>query len=288
LADGFGTELALDGSIGGNRYTYPTLLQLLGETNDPIYLFLRDRQAGGASGTLIYSKSTDGGATWATKVDVFENGTRSPYWKVISDGQTRIDIVTSDGRDPPDTGASKIYHFWYEGGDWFETDGTDIGDPQFAPADLTEVYDGSDGTGWPMDIAYDGTNPVFVYAVVTSGTDNDWRYARWNGSAWNNHVIAASNGVIEGEFAASVCLDHGDINVAYAPVKVGSRWELKRFTTANGGASFVTFDVTSGSSVDNLQPVCVRDHPSDLAILWQYGTYTDFNNTNLGVKGVGA
>jgi len=287
ISGGFDAETNLDSSLGGTQYTYPTLLQLLGEANDPIWLFYRDRQSGGTSGTLCYSKSTDGGSTWTAQTDLFENGTKSPYWKVISDGNTRIDICTTDGRNPPDVTTTKMYHFYYDG-TWRKSDGTALGSPQFAPASLTEVYNGADGTGWPMDIVGNSGNPIVAYAVVTGASDNDWRYAKWTGATWDKHTIAASNGVIEGSFAASVCLDHADPSYAYAPVKVGSHWEIKRFLTSDGGVTFTNVNITSGSSVDNLQPVSVRDHSPDVVVLWQYGTYTDYTNTNLGIKGASA
>jgi hypothetical protein len=276
----------VDSQIGATYYTYPTPLQQLGEADDPIYLFFRDNNLA-TDQWVCYSKSTDGGATWSAQTEVFQNGTLSAYWKVTGNGDTRIDIVTSDSRTPPDAVTTKMYAFYYDNGTWRRSNGAAIsGAMPYDPADLTLVYDGADGTGWPMDVVLgDDGKPRCSFAVVTGASSNDWRYARWTGSAWTTATIAASGGVIEGTFASSVVLDHADPNVAYAPIKVGSRWELYAFRTDDGGATWSSVPITSASAADHATPVCIRDHPEDMAVLVMYGTYTDYSTFATGIRG---
>jgi hypothetical protein len=147
----FGTPTNLDSSLGGSAYSDPTLIQLTGETNDPIYLFYRD---GSGPYNNYFSKSTDGGATWSAGTHFFDNGDERPYFVYARNGDSRIDFATTDGH--ASIATNSIYHFYYEGGNWYKSDGTLIGDNTvlpLEPADVTKVYDGvANGRG--MDMGY--------------------------------------------------------------------------------------------------------------------------------------
>lgn len=272
------TEQDLDATLGGLDYTYPHL-HYVGTT---LYLFYRDWQ-GGNTGVLCYSTSADDGVTWSAQTQLYKNAGKSAYWKIDSDG-SRIDIATTDGRDPPDAPPTKIYHFYIEGGVRKKSDGTTISASlPLGPSDLTLVYDGAAGVGWAHDIVA-GANPVFTYAVLDTPTTNSWRYARWTGDSWNLKAIASSGGTIDTGFAASVVLDHSDPMKVYAPVKVGSRWEMYRF--ADNGASFTSYALTTSSAADHLYPTTVRDHGTGLTAMWLYGTYTTYLDFDFGIVGV--
>jgi hypothetical protein len=91
----FGARVSLHTSLGATDYTYPTVHQLTGLANSPIYLFFRDDNTTGTNGTrasLAYSVSTDDGATWSTRVKVHAPTTERPYWMVRSNGVDRIDV----------------------------------------------------------------------------------------------------------------------------------------------------------------------------------------------------
>jgi hypothetical protein len=274
------TEQDLDATLGGVDYTYPHL-HYVGTT---LYLFYRDFQ-GGTTGVLCYSTSTDDGVTWSAQTQLYKSAGKSSYWKIDSDG-SRIDIATTDGRDPPDSPPTKFYHFYIEGGTRKKSDGTTISTSlPIGPSDLTEVYNGGDGVGWPQDIVTSGANPVLVYAVLDAPTTNSWRYARWNGATWAKTAIASSAGTIESGFASHIVLDHAAANIAYAPTVVGSRWEMFRYISLDNGASWSGVALTHGSAADHLLPTAIRNHPSDMTVLWLYGTYTSYLVFSFGILG---
>lgn len=280
----FAAEVSLDAQIGGLDYTYPTIVQLLGEANDPIYLFYRDWQ-GSNTGVLCYSKSTDGGATWGAQVEVYKNAGQSAYWIVYSDGDTRIDFAVTDNH-PVLSASTKIYHFYYEGGSYFESDGSSAGSPTLGPGDLTQVYDAAAGPAWPYAMTRDGSGlPRFVYGILSGATYNTWAYARWSGSAWALSTIVTAGGILEDGVASGLTMDHDDPSRVYASVLVGSYTEIIRYDTGDNGASWTPTAITSGSSVDQIHPTMVRNHAAPLALVFLSGTYASYLSFSLGIKG---
>lgn len=289
-ASTFAAEVDLDSQLGGDRYTYPSPIQLTGEANDPIYLFYRYFKTDFSVVRMAFSKSTDGGATWAAQTLL----TQVTYHKVAQNGDSRIDFAVSHHpADPVDHG---IYHFYYSGGNYYKSDGTQIvASTPFALTDLTQVYDGSSIKGWIWDIAIDGTGkPIIVFATFpTEWTDHRYNYARWTGAAWSVNEITAAGGTIypvagqEDQYSGGVVLDHTDPQIVYLSKVVSGKFEVYKYTTANGGASFSSTAITSGSTVKNVRPVAVRDHASDLKLLWLAGTYNSYTNFNMAILGSG-
>jgi hypothetical protein len=261
---------------GGTVYTYPTIFAV-GST---LWLFYRDWQ-GGDMGVMCYVTSTDDGDTWTGQTELYKSQDRSSYWMVTTDG-TRIDIATTDGRNPPDSGDVPIYHFYRSGGSWRQSDGTVITGLPFVPADLTEVYDSSDGMGWPQGITYnDEGNPAFVYAVLDVPTSNSYRRAEWSGSAWVLTIIGDSDGVIEAQFAGNVILGYLDADRAYFAVKIAGRWEMWTWTW--NGSTWEGAALTVGSSVDHISPAQIIDNDGRYRVVWLTGTYTDYLDNDTGV-----
>jgi hypothetical protein len=145
----------------GQGYTYARLVQLLDEASDPVYMFFRwhqDADAPPGHAYLSYSKSTNGGASWGARVDVAD----LVYHKLAKNGEGRVDFVVSNH---PFYGASSVYHFYYQGGTYYKSDGTHItASLPLAPSDLTRIYDGSTNRAWVWDIAID---PDTGYPSVT-------------------------------------------------------------------------------------------------------------------------
>lgn len=279
-------EVDLDSSLGGVQYTYPSPIQLTGEANDPIYLFFRDRDGVGGDFLWSFSKSEDGGATWSARTVLYSNGANHPYFKAVQNGTSRIDFAVSSGH-PAHLATSSIYHFYYEGGSYYKTDGTligDSGDLPLAPADLTLVYDGTITRGWIWDIAIDGSgHPVIVYGTYPSTTDHRYNYARWNGSSWSSTELAAAGGTIDASevedyYSGGVHLDHSDVDTVYLSREVSSQWELYKYTTANNGASFASEALTSSSSAKNVRPYVPLNRGGGINVLWMYGDYGFYTN----------
>lgn len=284
LSGGFAAESNIDSSLGGSFYTYPILFQQLGETNDPIYLFYRDAQDTFTTGVLAYSKSTDGGSTWAAQTELFERTSYRPYWKIESDGQSRFDVFTSDGRD--ETGPFHLYHFYYDAGTWKQSDGSTITSPPFNTSELTEVDDSTGGSAiWPLDSMLDsGGAPIVLYEV--NGTPCSIRYGRWDGLAWDTTEIVQVES-FSGGFAGGGCLDRGDANAVYVSDQTSGQFEIVKYLTADSGATFSAQSITAASSQENFYPVPVHNRASDLRVLWLNGTFASYSDFQLGVRGTG-
>jgi len=282
----WGAETGLHASLGATSYTYPNPVQLTGEENDPIYLFYRDTLAPGNQ-RIAFSKSTDDGATWAAQTQLIV-GT---YAKYALNGDARIDMVI--GNNPSAELDHGIYHLYYQGGNYYKSDGTQIvAEAPFAVGDLTQVYDGSVTPGWLWDIAIDGSGyPVIVYATFADVGDPVYCYARWNGSSWTSHnVVSAGATIYEGVpdpqdyYCGGIVLDHSDVNVVYLSKAVGGVHWLYRYETANGGSSWTAEVVATGGDVNHKQirPVVIRDHVSDV-VLWLAGRYINYTSYKMNV-----
>lgn len=289
----WGAEASLDASIGGSRYTYPSLVQLTGEASDPIYIFFRDHYSAAdeTPATMAFTKSTDGGSTWAAETRL----ARMTYHKLAANGDARIDFVGSN--HPADVGVDYgIYHFYMQGGNYYKSDGTQIvASLPIAYTDMTQVYDGSSVKAWLWDIAIDGTGkPIIVFATFpTEFTDHRYNYAKWTGAAWDVHEITAAGTGIDNTdangltYSGGVVLDHTDPQIVYLSKQVSGQWEIYKYVTADGGATFSSTAITTGSTSKNIRPVAIRNHASDLKFLWLNGTYTGYTNWNLALLGSG-
>jgi hypothetical protein len=286
----WGAETDLQPSLLGSEFSYPDTIQLTGEANDPIYLFWRNPYDG-TSQAWWYSKSTNDGATWAARTMLFKVENKSAYMKVVQNGADRIDFVVTD--EHPYYSDPSIYHFYYQGGNFYKTDGTAIGHgPPFDETDPTKVYDGVAGNpAWLWDIAIDGSdNPIITFATFPTTSDHRYQYARWTGAAWDVHEITAGGGgfgtgVGEEYYSGGVVLDHSDPQIVYLSKVVAGKWEIYKYTTADGGANWANAAVTTGSSSKNIRPVVVRDHGANLTVLWLYGTYTTYLNYSMSIYG---
>lgn len=266
---------AADDIATGALFTYPTIVTFAGNPS----VWYR-RFEGADTGVWGFQESLDDGETFGSWNEVYRSADRLSYIMVDST-DTRWDIAASDGRNPPDSGDVTIGHFYYDG-TWRNSGGSSIGSPPFDPSDLTEVYDSGDGMGWPMDIVA-GSSPVFTYAVLNDPSSNSWRRAHWNGSAWVNRTVAESDGDIDSGFASSVCLDHGDPDTVYAPVKVGSNWQMIRFVTVDSGATWAQTVIGSGAT-DHLIPGPVYNSTGLVRVLWMTGgPYTGYLDGGFGM-----
>jgi hypothetical protein len=289
LSGGFAAATDIDSSLGGTHYTYPSAFQMLGEASDPIYLFYRDHQSGDTVAAWAYSKSTDGGSTWSAQTSFLRGaGAKGPYLVFDTDGDTRIDIAASDGHPIGDAPTS-VYHFYLEGGTFkTSTDATISASQPFLASEGTLVYSGSE-SGWPVNISPHGGGPLaFTYQVLlTGGTDCSNRYARWTGTSWTTASIVNAGGVIESTVGPQARLDRNAPNTVYAPVKVGSHFEMQEWKTTDAGLTWAKIrDLTTGSSVEHLHPQAPRNAGLHLRAVWLVGTYTDYLNYSLGIEGL--
>lgn len=280
-------------AVGGVN-TYANPIQLTGETNSPIYLFCRGSHTGGdqSNGAAErYVKSTDGGSTWGSSVEVYYIGSdaSAAYAKLAPNGNARIDFAVTDGH--PNDVNSSIYHFYYEGDKYYTTDGSEIVSLPVTPASASLVYDGSTIPGWIWDIAIDGDgNPIIVYDKIVSSSDHRYRYARWNGSAWVDNEICAAGGQLGGAadvyYAGGVYLDHAEPTIVYASRQVSGQFEIYKYVTANGGTSFTETALTANSPQPQVRPIVPRGSTAPLKVMWYRGIYGDYLKYLTGIVGM--
>jgi hypothetical protein len=262
------------------NYSYANPILLPGES-DRIYLFLRTENHDTVDPELnptgdeywAYTKSDDGGVTWATAKRIW--GPSRPYTKVVRNGNSRIDFFFNNSHPANPTST---YHCYREGGNWYKSDGTLIGDDTALPLDFgtdpTLVYDQATlGYSWVWDVIIDQSNnrPVGCFVLfprVTSVINyDDQRYyqSRWNGSAWvNNLICSAGPRLISGQpaYAGGVITDPEDPDIVYCARKVdgsgnvsaGGQWQLFKYVTANGGTTWTGTQLTSDTNVMHFRP----------------------------------
>lgn len=288
-ASSWAAETNLDSSIGGTDYTYPALLELTDEST--VYLFVRDNSIV-HDDTLIFSTSTDGGSTWSAKTAIYQNlAGDGPYWKICTNGTDRFDVFATDASMPTGTGVVKVYHFYYQGGSYYKTDGTALGSPPFTPSDVTLVYDGAAGRAWAFDAIWSGGEPRVLLqqadsTSVGSATTNIIREYRYRSGAWVGYdVIPDTGGLWVANISPGAVYDHANPSLVYGAKKVSGKWEMWRYRTTDDGVSWVGTAVTSASASDNLTPAYVADH-GDMSVIWFYGSYTNYLSYSTGIKGL--
>jgi len=273
--------------LGTTAFDYGNPIQLTGETNSPIYLTFRRTEFSPSNRHISFSKSTDQGATWSAYTDLFQNSvlTQVVYFKCAQNGTDRIDYVVTQGT-PISNGTVSIYHFFYQGGSYYQSDGTLItASLPLGPGDITLVYNGTannSGT-WQWDIAIDSAgHPIIVFVAFPNGDsphDHVYYYARWTGSAWVTSEIVDAGGpgigrdVGEDFYSGGLVLDHATPNTVYVSRKIGKHWELWRYITPDGGVTWQATAITGNSTTENIRPVPIRNHPAGFPILYLHGDY---------------
>lgn len=279
----WGAATNIAATLGGTAYTYANLFQLSGESGK-IYLFYRDRPSG-VTGNLAYSTSTDGGTTWTAQTTVYSVSAKSSYWAVSSDDTNRIDIVTTDGSAESGDTAS-VYHFYYSGGNWFKSDGTQItASLPFGTTDITKIYDGAtNGSARaPYDAATNGGNPVGVWAAYNSagsGSNENYWYGSCSSGTWTVNQITDSGSTPDANFAeGGIAIDTTDTNRVFLSKKTSSVWQMYHYETANSGSSWASTQLTSdtaltvASDVNNLRPRAPRNAVAALTAVWCLGPH---------------
>lgn len=290
----FATETDLSASITKTTgYTYPSPVQLASETNSPIYLFFRDQTGSPTTNQIRYSKSTDGGSTWSAQTTIYSDTNHSSYWKITSNSADRIDFAVTNGH-PFYDGTISIGHFYYTGGSYYKTDGTALGAPPFAFANVSTVYSGTP-TSWVWDIAIDsGTGyPRIAYAAWTAGDSNDSTlyWARWTGTAWETHQVCVGGSLdldpTQGHYyTGGISFDHSDPNTVYCSREIDGQFEMFRYVTSDNGSTWTGNQLTHRSGGINIRPVGIRNHAGTLKALWMYApTYSGYTNFQAAVRG---
>jgi len=282
-------RLPIEADDFGLTYTNPVRLSA---EKGRIYLFWR-----GKGFKPQFSTTDDNGETWAAPRLLITSAGARPYVKIASNDRDTIHFAFTDGH-PRNEPENSIYYLAYRSGRFMTADGTLVADAGGLPVECRRadiVYDGRK-TGvraWVWDTAADSEGrPVIVYTRLPSETDHRYHYARWDGRAWRDTELCPAGrwfpktpeGKTEPEphYSGGIALDHDDPSVVYLSRPVNGIFEIERWRTADGGATWASVSLTSGSEKDNVRPDVVRGHPPDgPAVLWmsnrRYIHYTKFD-----------
>jgi hypothetical protein len=282
----FDARVDLDSQLGSDDYTYPVAYQMTGVPDSPIYLFYRDYVPGTTTGRLAYSKSTDGGTTWATRVLLYTGPSGFvPYWRIASDGDRYLHVFTTD-KEPT---ASKLGHFYFDA--WTDKAYTSAGveitaSRPFGFSDITEVHA---AVCWSWGATVDSQGrPACVLMYEVSASDNGVKTARWRSGAWQVDTVLTSVGGQLGvnKWASGAGIHHTDPDTVYIARKA-TKFEMWRYTASDDGASWSGQQLTSGSSADHCWVDVVHSPALGLEAVWLTGTYTSDTNYDFGVSGYG-
>jgi hypothetical protein len=279
---------------GPRGHTYPNPVRL-SEEGGRIYLFWR-----GGNFKPSFSHSDDL-VTWSparTLIQSDEATVVRPYVKIASNGRDAIHFAFTDGH-PRNEPENSIYYLRYRDEAFTRADGAVMGTMEDLPlvhgrTDL--VYDGrlTGVRAWIWDVAADEQgNPVIVYTRLPEESDHRYHYARWDGEEWVDSEITSAGGwfpqtpegVTEPEphYSGGIVLDHEDPSVVYLSRPVAGVFEIERWWTGDGGATWRATPITRGSANDNVRPFVIRAHGgSSPTVLWmenrRYRHYLDFES----------
>ena len=256
-------------------YSYNLLFRLAGEANR-LYLVFRssdndDMSAGWRAEDWCLTWSDDEGSTWAQAKKLW--GTQRPYSKAWSNGIDRIDFLFNNTHPGGGFGASthnSVYHCYYQGGSFYQTDGTLVGAMADLPLDFTEVTTVYDqiveglGRSWVWDVRHDPLTgyPVGCFATFLGAgfVDHRYRQARWNGVEWVHHEVCVAGGPLiphQLAYSGGVITDPENINVVYCSRQVDAEgdldavngvYQLFRYVTADGGLTWTGTQLTFGEN----------------------------------------
>lgn len=301
-------ETNLDSQLGANNYAYANLVEL----DNAIYNFHRCQSGADSFYTTHYSKTTNGGTTWAAVAKIANESGQRSYFRCARNGGTRVDFLINDGHPDEFTGNS-TYHFYMlvTGGveSWHASDGTNLGALPFQPsAKFTRVWDGTGGVeSWVWGIAPgpDGY-PRGVFATFPNRVnDHRYHYARWTGSAWSVNEICTAGGTLynvvsgvdgsggstyQDHYSGGVCIDPDNVNTIYCsrPTKsdgtigVGGpegasrgTFQIWKGVTTDGGATWTMTQLTFGTE-DSFRPYKVAGTNVVAYVTGRYVKFTDY------------
>jgi hypothetical protein len=290
-------ELTIDDDI---TYSNPFLLAGEGSGDPRLFLWFRGIQY---SPTVTFSDNL--GETWSEPTQVVHSTTlgvagrtnQRPYVKYASNGRDTIHLIYTEGH-PNELGSTSLYHLVYSHGQLQRSDGTVVGslmtgeDPSLPPDAGTLVHDGTQSTAWVWDVALDRSEqPVFVYAAYDHDHIATYRYAHFDGRAWQTFSIAFAGSPLypaQQYYAGGISLDPDDTNIVYLSTNVDpvtgaasfAHREIFRGITSDGGATWSFTHVTQGSTVENIRPVVPAHHSMRTAVAWMQGTYQSYLDWN--------
>ena len=277
------------------RLTYSNIYMLSAE-NNRVYDFFRGLDN---SFKPSYVYSDDLGESWETGnvyIQVPAEMRHRPYVRYASDNVDEVHMVYTEGH--PRVYDNSICHIFYRDGMLRSSDGspiTSLEEGLTRPQEGTLVYQGdSNRVAWTVDIELDQQDhPYIAYSVQVGsaglppgegGEDIRYRYARWDGTQWNDYPLAYAGTKLyagEDDYSGLVALDPDNPDVVYISTDAdpvsgkplisqadGDRhYELFTGVTTDGGSSWNWTPITENSTEDNLRPIVPQWNTEETMLL---------------------
>jgi hypothetical protein len=262
----------------GLGYTYPNPVV----SGRRLYLFMR------GPCWYPYFTYTEDGRTWAKPRTLVLGPPSSgrnvrPYAKYDTAPDGSILMTFSDGH--PGSYANNLYYMRFKRGRFYKADGSVIGNTRDLPfrlgeLDMVQRYSAKLGRPWPMDIAWNSDGvPSIVYSSRV-GYDDVFRYARWNGTAWETRMISPAGGSLFGYRNGGITFNHADPRWVVLTRLIDGRHEIEVRYTGDQGQSWQPFQLTHNSRVLNFRPVFPRGilDPERLVVVYVSGAASSFRS----------
>jgi hypothetical protein len=261
---------------GRNGYAYPNPVRV----GRRLMLFWR-----GGNFQPTYSATRDG-RTWSSARTLLTGpqiGTRHPnrrerpYVKYYADNGV-VHVAYNEAH--PSRRSTSLFYVRLRGSRIADASNVTIGRRPMVWDRGDRVYDGTDGAAWVMDVSATAEgSPVIVY-VREHRSDAEYRYVTWDGENWRDRLICASPRLrAKSSYPGGVTIAHVDTRVVYLSRKVGPRFEVEAWATADAGDTWARQALTVNSVVDNIRPTSTLGGKTVLWMTGLYAHYTRFDTS---------
>jgi len=259
---------------------YGTYPKCFVDSSNTIYL-LHMHHGSDSPNVLAFTKSTDGGNTWANETIVVNLGSDYCYaFKAIIDSSDTIHLAFSIYDSSESSRRDVFYMQSTDGGDtWQKADGTSISIPA-GEGDVDKAYD-SVGFCQGFDLVIDSNN----YPIMAYSDDKVYGIVRWNGSTWESHSLGVSTDDVFNNIRLQVISDTTYRAWLFTDASISGRGgELKVYETTDNGANWTKIkDVTTDSPLLHRNITIPEDYNSEIEAIWNYGNWTDENGPDCDI-----
>jgi hypothetical protein len=280
------TDTSLQAQIGQDGYSYTQIVQLDGETNDPIYVFTRIPAGVGDERDQWLTVSSDGGTAWSSLVQQFSNPTSDrPYPQFCKISSTRIGCLISDAHPDEAPFNTSIHFGYFESGVWREADGTSLGAVPIDVTGFTKIFDGpTNDPSWTWDLRRIGSETVGLFASFP--TLDNHRYHRTviqDDGSFENEVIYDDAGLslygaapsTAPHYSGGMCVHPTNKDIVYAciskPAVRSGKHQLYRLDRVSAG-------VWSETQLTDTDDEWFRPNVVSGALICRYGPYSTYES----------